>query len=421
MPMYITLGVLIFAIVMMAWNKIPIAMTALITLLILVITKVLTAKEAFAGFSNSNVILISSMIVIGYAFFTTGMAEIIAQHVLKYAHSEKMLIFLVLVVTGLMSATLSNTGVTAVMMPIVIGICSQSGINRSRLMMPISIGAGAGGTITLVGTVVNVMANTTLEQFGYTERFSFFEFSKIGLPLLFITAIFMCSIGRRLLPDRPYKGKGAEKYAKRDFSNVPNWKKYMSLAVLIAVFVAMIFQKQIGLPLHVISTIGAVFLVLCGILTEEDAYQSLDMRTIFLLGGILPLATAMAKTGAGKMIADGVIGMCGKGTSPLFLMAVLYLLSCLLTQFMSNTATAALLCPIGISIAQGLGVNPKTVLLLIVLGASFAYATPLGMPANTMVMEPGSYTFNDYVKVGIPLLVISFAFCMFAVPLFWSL
>ena len=421
MGIAITFGVLLFVIIMMAWNKIPIALTAVISMLILILTKVVTPAEGFAGFANSNVILITGMIVIGNAIFTTGMAQDIATQVLKYAKSETVLIASVLMVTGLLSSVLSNTGVTAVMLPIVIGICDNSGISRSRLVMPISIGAGVGGTITLVGTVVNVMANTTLENFGYSERFSFFEFSKVGFPLLVITTIFVATVGKKLLPDRQYNGEEGEASGVKDFSNVPKWKKYMSLLVLIATFFGMIFESQIGIKLHVTSTIGAVILVLTGVLSENEAYKSIDLRTVFLVAGVLPLATAMEKTGAGQMMADIVINRFGQGTSPMVFMAVLYLLSCVLTQFMSNTATAALLCPIGISIAQGLNANPKTILLLIVLGASFAYATPLGMPANTMVMGPGGYKFTDYVRLGVPLLVISFVFCMIVVPIFWAL
>lgn len=421
MGLMITFVVLVGVMVLMIWNKIPIALSAMLASLTLIVTGVLTPAEGFAGFANSNVILITGMIVIGSAFFATGMAQDIALWVLKYARSEAVLIAAIILVTGLLSGVLSNTGVTAVMLPIVIGICAKSKINRSRLIMPISIAAGVGGTITLVGTVVNVMANTTLEEFGYTERFTFFEFSKIGLPLLLITTLFMCTVGRKLLPDRPYDGVDADNYDVSDFSGVPKWKKYVSLAVLLLTFLGMIFESQIGIKLHVTATIGAVVLALTGVLSERDVYKSIDLRTIFLFAGVLPIATAMEKTGAGKLIADTVINGLGSHASPIVFMAVLYLLSCFLTQLMSNTATAALLCPIGISIAQGLNANPKTVLLLIVLGASFAYATPLGMPANTMVMGPGGYKFIDFVKVGVPLLVISFIFCMCVVPMFWAL
>ncbi|MGL6200147.1 MAG: SLC13 family permease [Lachnospiraceae bacterium] len=421
--MIITFIILILTVAMMVWEKIPLALTALCTSLLLILTGVLTPAEGFSGFSNSNVILITGMVVIGHAFFTTGVAQDIGFAVLKYAKSETALIALIIMVTGLMSGMLSNTGVTAVMLPIVLGICYKSKINRSRLVMPISIAAGCGGTITLVGTVVNVIANTTLEEFGYEERFGFFEFTKVGLPLLIITTIFMATVGKKLLPNRPYISTEGEtdQDQHQDFSHVPKWKKYLTLAVLILTFFGMVFEEQIGIDLHVTAVIGAVVLVLTGVLSENEAYKAIDLRTAFLLAGILPLAAALEKTGAGEAIANQVVNLFGDNTSPFMLMMVLYLMSCIMTQFMSNTATAALLCPIGLSIAQGLNVSPKAVLIAIVLGASFAYATPLGMPANTMVMAPGGYKFIDYTKVGVPLLIISFIFCMIVIPIFWPM
>lgn len=420
-PMIITFVILAFTVVMMVWEKIPIAVTAICTSLLLILTKVLTPTEGFSGFSNSNVILITGMVVIGGAFFSTGMAQDIGFRVLKYAKTESVLIGGIVMVTALMSAVLSNTGVTAVMIPIVIGICYKSGINRSRLLMPISIAAGVGGTITLVGTVVNVIANTTLEKFGYVERFAFFEFAKVGLPLTVVTALFLATVGKKLLPDRPYVDPDGVAPKEQDFSHVPPWKKHMSLAILLLTFVGMIFENQIGVKLHVTAVLGAVILVVTGVMTENEAYRAVDLRTAFLLAGILPLATALDKTGAGRKIAEMVIGGFGDNASPFMLMMVLYLMSCVMTQFMSNTATAALLCPIGLSISQGLNADPKAVLMAIVLGASFAYATPLGMPANTMVMAPGGYKFSDYARVGVPLLVISFVFCMLVLPIFWPM
>jgi anion transporter len=409
--------------VMMVWEKIPLALTAVCTSLLLIVTKVLTPNEGLSGFSNSNVILIAGMIVIGGAFFSTGMAQDIGMVALKLSKKEPVLIAGVTMITGLMSATLSNTGTTAVMLPIVIGICAKSGINRSRLIMPISIAAGCGGTITLVGSIVNVVANTTLEKMGYEERFGFFEFTKVGLPLLIISAVFLATVGRKLLPDRPYVGVDGktDKDQALDFSHVPKWKKYMSLIVLVAVFFGMVFEKQIGIALHVTAVIGAAILVLTGVMSENEAYKSMDLRTVFLLAGVLPLATALEKTGAGGKIAELVINAFGNNVSPFMLMLVLYLMGNIMTQFMSNTATAALLCPIGLSIAQGLHADPKAVLMAVVFGSSFAYATPLGMPSNTMVMTPGGYKFSDYVKVGVPLLIISFVFCMIVLPIFWPM
>ena len=134
---------------------------------------------------------------------------------------------------------------------------------------------------------------------------------------------------------------------------------------------------------------------------------------------MLSVATAMDKTGAGKLIADTVVGMMGEHPNPIVLCAVLYLISNVLTQFMSNTASAALLAPIGISIAQTIGADPKPVLMAIGIAASMAYATPMATPPNTLVLGPGSFTFNDYVKVGVPLCVICFIVSVIIIPIFW--
>jgi anion transporter len=195
----------------------------------------------------------------------------------------------------------------------------------------------------------------------------------------------------------------------------------MSLAILVLTIVAMVFQKQIGIKLHIIGSIGALLLVVTGVMTEKEAFESIDLKTIFLFGGILPLAGALNNTGAGKMIAEAVTGFLGADSSPMVVLAVIFLLAAVLTNFMSNTATTALLAPIGVSIAQKLGADPRAVLMAIVIGGSCAYATPIGMPANAMIYGPGGYKFNDYVKSGLPLIGVSFVVSMILLPIFWPL
>ena len=134
---------------------------------------------------------------------------------------------------------------------------------------------------------------------------------------------------------------------------------------------------------------------------------------------MMPVATAMDKSGAGKLIADAVINLMGTNPSPYFATAILFLLSCLLTQFMSNTASCALLAPIGIAIAQGMGANPHAVLMAIAVAASCAFSTPVGTPPNTIVLGPGQYSFTDYMKAGIPLIVVCFIVSLIVIPIVW--
>ena len=140
------------------------------------------------------------------------------------------------------------------------------------------------------------------------------------------------------------------------------------------------------------------------------------MKTIFLFGGTLSLASALQKTGAGEQIANTVISALGESPSPYLLTFMVFILCCSLTNFMSNTATTALMVPICLSIAQSMGADPRAVLMACVIGGSCAYATPIGMPANTMVVGAGGYRFMDYVKAGFPLILIATVVSMVILP-----
>ena len=134
----------------------------------------------------------------------------------------------------------------------------------------------------------------------------------------------------------------------------------------------MIFEDQIGIKLAVTGCMGAILLMLTGVISEREALKSIDLKTIFLFGGTLSLASALQSTGAGQMIADKVIGLLGANPSPYLLTFVVLLLCCVMTNFMSNTATTALMAPICLSIAQGMGADPRAVLMACVIGGSCA-------------------------------------------------
>ena len=404
-PAIITLLFLAFAIVMFVTEKIPLGLTSMIVCVGLVITKVLDVKTAFSGFIDSNVILFVAMFIVGGALFETGMANEVGGIVTKFAKSERSLIIAIMVIVGLMSGVLSNTGTAAILIPVIIGISAKSGFKRSRLLMPLVFAAAMGGNLSLIGAPGNMIAQSTLEQVGLS--FGFFEYAIVGLPILAVGILFYATIGFKLLPNHDTTDDGSVFDDTKDFSSVPQWKKTLSLVILVATLLGMIFEDQIGIKLCVTGCIGAILLILTGVISEKDALKSIDLKTIFLFGGTLSLASALKETGAGQMIADKVIGALGANPSPYVLTFVVLVLCCAMTNFMSNTATTALMAPICLSIAQGMGADPRAVLMACVIGGSCAYATPIGMPANTMVVGAGGYKFMDYVKAGLPLIVIA--------------
>lgn len=414
-PTTITLIFLAFAVVMFVTEKIPLAVTSMIVCIGLVITGVLNVNDAFSGFINSNVILFVAMFIVGGALFETGMANEIGSLVTKFAKSERGLIVAIMVIVGVMSGFLSNTGTAAVLIPVVIGIAAKSGYKRSRLLMPLVFAAAMGGNLSLIGVPGNMIAQSALEPLGLS--FGFFEYAVVGLPILIAGILFYATIGFRILPNHDTEEDDSIFDETQDFGSVPKWKKVLSLVILIATLMGMIFEEQIGVKLCITGCVGALLLILTGVISEKDALKSIDLKTIFLFGGTLSLAKALEVTGAGELIADKVIGALGDHPSPVFFTLVVFLLCCVMTNFMSNTATTALMAPICLSIAQGMGADPRAVLMACVIGGSCAYVTPIGMPANTMVVGAGNYKFIDYAKSGLPLIVIATVISMIILPI----
>ena len=345
------------------------------------------------------------------------MANKIGGVVTHFAKTERQLIIAIMVIVGVMSGFLSNTGTAAILIPVVIGIAAKSGYSRSRLLMPLVFAAAMGGNLSLIGAPGNMIAQSSMEKIGL--KFGFFDYAKVGLPILIVGIIFFALFGYKFLPDKVDTSSEGIFDETKDFSNVPKWKQNLSLIILLLTLLGMIFEDQIGIKLCVVGCVGALALIVTGVISEKDALLSIDLKTIFLFGGTLSLASALEATGAGELIADKVIGMLGDNPSPYVLTFVIFMLCCIMTNFMSNTATTALMAPIGVSIAQGMGADPSAVLMACVIGGSCAFATPIGMPANTMVVTAGGYTFKDYAKAGIPMIVVATIVSMILLPIFY--
>ena len=425
-PAITTLCVLAVAAFLFVTELIPLAVTAMAACTALGILGVLPAKQVYAGLSNSTVVLFGGMFVIGAAMFKTGLAEAIGLAVVRKAGTKEVpLMGAIMLVTIILSSVSSNTGTVACLMPVVIGIAQAANIPASKELMPLAVAANVGGTITMIGTPPNVIVTGALSAAGLPS-FGFFEFALIGVPLSVIVLAYMLTIGRKTIPIKSAGAmdadavEAAKKEAGAGDDDAPKSKTKMWISglILLGVVAAMALNLK-TVPLQTAAVTGAILCVITGCLKEKEAYAGIDWVTIFLFAGMLSVATAMDKTGAGKLIADTVVGMMGDHPNPIVLCAVLYLISNVLTQFMSNTASAALLAPIGISIAQSIGADPKPVLMSIGIAASMAFATPMATPPNTLVLGPGGFNFNDYVKVGVPLCIITFIASVIIIPIFW--
>jgi di/tricarboxylate transporter len=194
-------------------------------------------------------------------------------------------------------------------------------------------------------------------------------------------------------------------------------KMPIAIGLMVLVVALVLFA---GLDIAIAMVIGAVGMVLSGSLSMDEAYESIDWRTVFLVAGMLPLGTAMEVTGTARYIADQMLNLIG-GLGPMAALAGMYLLAALITQPMSNAAAMVLVVPIALDTALSLGANHLTFTLAVVIGAATSFLTPVGHKANVLVFGPGGYKFFDYARVGALLTVFLFIVTMIALPVFFPL
>lgn len=172
-------------------------------------------------------------------------------------------------------------------------------------------------------------------------------------------------------------------------------------------------------PAVISVMIGAVLMILTGCLRNmDDAYGNMNFESIVLVAAMLPMATALEKTGGMVILSNGIIDALG-GYGPYGVLIGIYILTIIFGQFISNTATAVLFAPIAMNAAIAMDANPTTFMIGVAVAASMAFATPIASPTNALVMTAGGYKFMDFVKVGVPLQVIMFIVMMLAVPFFF--
>ncbi len=190
-------------------------------------------------------------------------------------------------------------------------------------------------------------------------------------------------------------------------------KAPMALGIMALMLIAMVSG---ALPNLTAILLAALAMVLTGCVTMEESYRSLNATSLVLIAGMLPLALAMKKSGALELIVDQLITALGS-SDPMMLCAGLFVLTSVLSQFISNTATTVLVAPIALAAAQGVGLNPEPLMMTVAIAASTAFATPIASPVNTLVLAPGNYRFIDFVKVGVPLQLLVMAVTLVVTPM----
>ncbi|MCF3942658.1 SLC13 family permease [Oceanobacillus alkalisoli] len=419
----ITLVVLAIMVIFFVTEKIPLAVTSVTGAIVLASLGIIDKSVVFNSMGGSTIVLLASMMIVGSALFHTGIAEKLSIWITKFTgNSENGIMIAVVLVALLLSSIASGLGVVAMMLPIVIAMSMKAKVSVSRQLIPLAFAASIGGNLTLAGAASNISTAGLIEDMGISFL-SFFELGKIGLPISILFLVYFLTIGKKALTQGDSSDpKYLNEYTEKSGGN-PTFspgKAMIAGIILVAVLIAMAINHE-SFPMYFVSAVGAILLILTGCMTEKEAIKSIDWPTLFIVGGMSAVSIAMTESGAGAMIADGVVLMLGENPNKLIFLFLVLFLTMLLTNMMMNTSTVLLVTPLFIPIALTLNVNPVAIGVAICVAASSPFLTPVGSGTNTLIIKPGNLSFRDFFVPGIGLSAVILISCMILIPIFWPL
>lgn len=411
--MTIALIILIATIVLFIWEPWPIIVTAIGASIVFAYTGVITVNDIFTGYNSTTIVLLAGMMVIGSSLFHAGITDLIGEKMVKITgKSERNIILATLVVSCVLSSVCSNIGVMTAMAPLVTAMCIAAGIGPSKALLALLFGAQFGGFVTLVGVGSNATANSVMEELGMTP-FGFFSITPFGVGVCILGTLYFVLIGRKLIPDTQY----IPEFAKTEKKPLDPKKAAISVITLLCVLVVIAVSPD-NVPMHIAATVGALVIVGTKCMTVQEAIRAIDWNCMLLVGSLTAISTGVTNSGLGDAVAQQILNILGDNPSPFMITTVIFFAAALLTQVMSNIPTIMLFLPIGISIANAIGVSPYPVAMTITLAGAASYATPFAAPQNMMTVGWTQYKFIDFMKIGFPMLLVTYVVVVALVPIF---
>jgi len=423
---HLSLVIIAITVVLFVTEKIPLALTAVLSAVAMGVFKVMPLNQVYVGWGSTTTAMVAGMMVIGDCVFESGLAKVIGGKLIKtkLAQNERVLAFTVTAIGCLVSAFLSNSATIATMMPLIAAVVYKSNgrLHNKYLIMGCGFGCAIGGASTLVGSTAQLIAQGILEKTPGCRPLTMFEFTPPGVILCIILCVYMATIGYEIekrVMDFPDKSPVAIDPAAWDNDEEEKMtpKMWVSAIVLILCIVGFIFSIW---NIAVIAVTGAAVCILFGCKDLHKALRDLDWNTLVILGAAQGFAKGLDVSGGGKLIANFVVNIFGGQNASLVAIFVAgIVVSTVLTNFMSNTAVLAMLTPIFINIGFQLNVHPEVLIIGLILGGSNAIGTPVGTPCVTQTL-PAGYRYMDYVKVGAPITIILMIVTCIILPMIYG-
>lgn len=592
----IVFGTLLIALVLFVSNRVRYDIVALMALLAISVTGIITPEEAFSGFGEPAVIVVAAVLVVSRALANAGIADVLASLMVQAKRGMSVQLGIVNGIIGSLSGFMSNTGALALFLPIIVQIARERDESPSRFLMPLASSALLGGLITLIGTPPNLIIASFRGNMQGQQSFAIFDYAPVGVGVALAGITFICLVGWRFLPERTarsdkeslfkinqyttemqvqdesqvvgesleyleteldaeavvvgllrdderitapsgfetisagdylllqthprhlndlreagleiaLRGESEEASEQQNRENIESGEVELVEAVITAnsrlegetvrnidirwqhginllavarqneridrpledielrggdilllqgtagainealprlgclslseqqidqrdqrdlLLAAAIFVVTLGivatgaLAVEIAFVTAAVSMVLLNLISLDEAYDAIHWPILILIGAMLPIGDALEHSGGAELIASTLLNL-SSSLPAIGTLAVLMIATMILSNFVHNAATAALLAPVAVSIAGELTASADPFLMAVAVGASCTFLTPIGHQANTIVMEAGGYRFNDYWRLGLPLSIIVVVVATPLIALVWPL
>ena len=414
-----TLIIMALTVVLFASNKVGYGMICLLIMVGLTLTGVLDSATALATFGNTNVVMFGAMFVVGVGLTKTGLVQAIARSVYRFKDTPRKLVAIVCTAGAIISACVNTVVAVPVLIPIIVEIAKETGISRSRLLYPMTACVNAAAAVTIMGIgAMNPISNQMMMQAGGTIPLRMIDFTIARTPIVIISILYMTFIGYKLLPDRPEtEFSDADNFnAGEGAPEISPFKKTAAIVISILTVAGLFAADTLGVEAWTVATISVVLFIAFGIVTAKEAYASIHWPTMFLFVGVLALSSAMTASGAAEYIG-GVLAATLKGNvNPYIVLFVLILVVLIMTQFMSNMIIVVFAGVVAMVCVQ-LGLDPRAAVMGIQIAGCASILTPMASPVQAMIVAPGKYTIKDFIKCGLPLVVIQIAAAMVLMPI----
>jgi len=425
-PQLIVLAVLLGVIAALIWGKIRAEVVALTGAAVLLVTRTIRPVEVEGAFASPAIIALASLFVIAYALELTGVLGLLVRGATRLcARLGAAGLWIVISVSGALSAFVNNTPIVVLAAPVIRDVAKVQGLSVKRFLIPLSYATILGGSCTLIGTSTNLLVNDMARNAGQPV-FSLFEITPVALCVALAGGIYLFALGGRMLANSQdaapaLSARGTQTPAGDDPAIFPADRPLQPLAAAFSllVFVGVVAVAAIGLvPIAAAAFAGAVLLILTGTIRADDAYKGLRPEVLLLIAGMVVIGLAMEITGLAALATGSMLTWMG-GAGPFFALVLLYGVTLFLTEILSNAAVAVLVTPIAVALAESLGVSPRPFLVAVMMAASAAFATPFGYQTNVLVYQMGGYSYGDFVRIGVPLNLLTWLVGALAIPFFF--